>query len=104
MLSIEYLFEDVCVIGDNFIMERFQCKEMDVCWIQRYVENLLVHNEGSRTGATTCRLTDAAKSGYGAVAVVQTPRVDGGQTREFTTTVRELGTAPLMLKVECDSP
>jgi hypothetical protein len=63
-----------------------------------------LHNEGSKIGATTCRLTDAAKPGYGPVAVVQTPRIEGGQTRQFTTTVREFGVAPLSLKAECDAP
>jgi hypothetical protein len=63
-----------------------------------------LHNQGTRVGATTCRLTDAAKPGYGAVAVVQTPRIEAGQTRQFTTTVREFGTTPVSFSVECDSP
>ncbi|HEY0443007.1 MAG TPA: hypothetical protein VGC90_02190 [Candidatus Limnocylindrales bacterium] len=65
---------------------------------------LAVHNEGSKAGSTTCRITEASRGGTGPAAVVQTPRVDPGSTLRFSTSLTEFGTEPLALAVSCQSP
>jgi hypothetical protein len=64
---------------------------------------LNIHNEGSKAGATSCRITDAARADSGPSAVIQTPRVDAGQTRQFSTTLREFGQTPRPLAIQCDA-
>jgi hypothetical protein len=65
---------------------------------------LLVSNDGSKTGATTCQLTRTANRGIGASEVVQTPQVGPGQPVEFTTTTNRFGTAATELSVVCSTP
>jgi hypothetical protein len=65
---------------------------------------LTIHNEGSKGGSTTCRISDASKGNFGPSAIVQTPKVEPGATREFTTTVDEFGTTPIAFAVECQTP
>jgi hypothetical protein len=65
---------------------------------------LTIHNQGSKSGSTTCRISDAAKGNYGPSSIVQTPKVEAGATREFTTTVDEFGSTPIVLAVECQTP
>jgi hypothetical protein len=65
---------------------------------------LTVTNEGSATGQTTCRVTDAADRGSGPAAFVLSPRMEPGETVTFDQTVTELGTVVRPLKVECRTP
>jgi hypothetical protein len=64
---------------------------------------LRVRNDGSRAGATTCRITDAAGPGTRA-GFVATPNVDPGEIVTVTATVTELGTAPRLLAADCPTP
>jgi hypothetical protein len=65
---------------------------------------LEVTNTGSSAGQTTCRITDPSTTGTTAVAVVQSPRIDPGETRSFTSEVTQFGSEPLALAVSCDTP
>jgi hypothetical protein len=65
---------------------------------------LSVHNDGSKAGSTTCRITDPAKGSYGPSSIVQTPKIEPGATREFTATVDEFGSSPIPLAVDCQTP
>jgi hypothetical protein len=67
------------------------------------VVTVTIHNDGSKAGATSCRIMDAARAEGGPTAVIQTPRVDAGQSREFSTTVRQFGNKPVALTVQCDA-
>lgn len=65
---------------------------------------LAVTNEGSRAGATTCRVYDPALPGIGPEsAQVLSPRIEPGRTVTFTKTIGELGSDPRPLAVECRS-
>jgi hypothetical protein len=63
-----------------------------------------VTNTGSSAGQTTCRITDASPRGGGQAAIVQSPRIDPGETRSFTREVIGFGSEPLQLAVECQAP
>ena len=63
-----------------------------------------VTNTGSSAGQTTCRITDASPRGGGHAALVQSPRIESGETRSFTREVTEFGSEPLPLAVECYAP
>lgn len=65
---------------------------------------LAVQNEGSKTGATICRLTRTASRGTGASHIVQSPQIEPGQRREFTTTTDRFGTDTVLLSVDCPNP
>lgn len=65
---------------------------------------LSVTNEGSRAGATTCRVYDPALPGIGPESTqVLSPRIEPGRTVTFTKTISELGSDPRPLAVECRS-
>jgi hypothetical protein len=64
---------------------------------------LTIHNDGTKTGATSCRITEAVRAEAGPTAVIQTPRVEAGGTRQFTTTVRQFGNTPIALAIQCDA-
>lgn len=64
---------------------------------------LRVRNDGSRAGATTCRISDRAGPGTRA-GFVTTPNLDPGETLTVTATVTELGTEPRLLSAECSTP
>jgi hypothetical protein len=64
---------------------------------------LIIHNDGTKAGATSCRITEAAKAEAGPTAVIQTPRVDAGGSRQFTTTLRQFGSTPVALAIQCDA-
>ena len=64
---------------------------------------LTIHNDGTKAGATSCRITDAVRAEAGPTAVVQTPRVEAGSSRQFTTTVRQFGSMPVALAIQCDA-
>ena len=63
-----------------------------------------VHNQGTKAGSTTCRITDPANHGVGPAAIVQSPRVEPGQTRSFSTTLAQFGASPRLLAIGCDGP
>lgn len=63
-----------------------------------------ISNEGSRGGATTCRISDAERSAGGPSQVIQTPSVAAGETLTFTATVTAFGAIVRPLAVECRSP
>jgi hypothetical protein len=65
---------------------------------------LEVTNTGSSGGQTTCRITDASPQGGSQAAVVQSPRIEPGETRSFTRELTEFGSEPLRLAVECLAP
>jgi hypothetical protein len=65
---------------------------------------LLVGNDGTKSGATTCRVVEASRPVGGPGEVVQTPLVPAGSDRLFTLTVTKLGTVPVDLAVDCQSP
>jgi hypothetical protein len=66
--------------------------------------SLTVHNDGTKAGSTTCRITEAARHGTGPAAVVLSPRIEPGVSRGFSTTVSQFGTSAKALAVDCQSP
>ena len=65
---------------------------------------LEVTNGGTSAGQTTCRVTDASPRSSGAAAIVQSPRIEPGETRSFTRELTEFGPEARELAVECHSP
>lgn len=65
---------------------------------------LTVTNQGDAMGQSSCRLSRVGDGGMGTASFVTTPRIGGHQTRTFTSTVTEFGTAPADLQVECRTP
>jgi hypothetical protein len=65
---------------------------------------LAVHNDGSKSGVSTCRLTRTANRGVGAAAIVYSPEIGPGQLVEFTTTTNRFGLEATPLSVECAGP
>jgi len=65
---------------------------------------LEVTNAGTSAGQTTCRVTDASPRSPGAAAIVQSPRIEPGETRSFTRELTEFGPEARVLAVECHSP
>jgi len=65
---------------------------------------LVVHNAGTKAGATTCQIrSDSAPVGQ-QLELVQTPPVPAGQDLTFTTTIHNLGSSPIGLVADCQSP
>lgn len=62
---------------------------------------LSVTNEGSRAGATTCRVYDPVVGISVAAAIMQTPRIEPGATITFNRRVTEFGDDHRTLAVEC---
>ena len=65
---------------------------------------LEVTNHGTSAGQTTCQITDPSLTGSTAVAVVQSPRIEPGASRSFTTWTAQFGSEPLPLAVVCQTP
>ena len=65
---------------------------------------LNVRNVGSRTGQTTCRVTDPADRSGGVGAFMLSPQIDPGETVTFSQRVTELGSSARQLAVECSTP
>jgi hypothetical protein len=65
---------------------------------------LEVTNTGTAAGQAACRITDESAGGTTAATLVQSPRVEPGQTRSFTRDVTEFGSEPLELTVVCEAP
>lgn len=65
---------------------------------------LVVTNNGTSIGSTTCRLSDPAARFGGASGYLQSPRIEPGATITFTGQISQLGTTPRLLAVECSDP
>ena len=65
---------------------------------------LHVTNTGTAAGQSACRITDENPGGTTAAALVQSPRIEPGETRTFTQDVTEFGSEPLELTVVCEAP
>jgi hypothetical protein len=65
---------------------------------------LMVTNQGTSAGATTCVLNDPAARYGGANGYAQSPRIGAGQTVTFTTEITQLGSTPRLLAVQCSAP
>lgn len=63
-----------------------------------------VHNQGTKGGPTTCRITDPANRGVGPAAIVQSPPVAPGQSRSFKATIPQFGASPRLLAITCEAP
>lgn len=65
---------------------------------------LLVRNEGTKGGATTCRIVPDTRPVGGPSEVVQTPSVPAEGEIRFSVTLTRLGTQPIGLVADCQSP
>ena len=65
---------------------------------------LAVQNDGSKSGVSTCRLTQTINRGVGASAIVQSPEIPPGELLEFTATTDRFGLEATPLSVECGGP
>jgi hypothetical protein len=65
--------------------------------------SMSIRNDGSKAGSSTCRL-EPANGALSPSAIVQTPRIQPGESRAFTANVSQFGTSPLPLKVTCQGP
>jgi uncharacterized protein (DUF58 family) len=65
---------------------------------------LTVTNEGTASGQTSCRISDAADRGGGRGAFVVSPEVGPSQTLSFSRVITELGGEVRELVVECRAP
>jgi hypothetical protein len=64
---------------------------------------LVVTNQGSKAGATTCTL-DSPSSLEGTTEVIQTPVIPANGDLTFVATATRFGTAPVALAATCESP
>jgi hypothetical protein len=65
---------------------------------------LIATNEGSRGGATTCRVHDASIASSSAAAFFLSPQIEPGATVTFVRETAALGTQVRPLAVECSMP
>ena len=65
---------------------------------------LIVHNGGSKAAVTTCRIVPDTRPAGGPMDLVQTPSIPAGSDATFTATVTKLGTVPIGLAADCQSP
>jgi hypothetical protein len=65
---------------------------------------MTVHNAGSKSGATTCRLIQDTRPVGQPGDLVQSPTVPAGGDVEFTAVVTQLGKVPIGLVADCQSP
>src|SRR5512143_2658699 len=63
-----------------------------------------VTNQGTNAAATVCEVAASPVRVGAATETVQTPLVPAGRTVEFTAVVTKLGTTPLGLAADCQSP
>jgi hypothetical protein len=66
--------------------------------------SVAVMNEGRTAGATTCRVEQVGNPLGGEFELVQTPLIQPGATAQFTAIVTKLGTTPISLQADCQSP
>lgn len=65
---------------------------------------LNVHNAGSKAGATTCRIIQDTRPVGQPGDLVQSPSVPAGGDLQFSAIVTKLGTVPVGLVADCQSP
>ena len=65
---------------------------------------LTVHNAGTKAGATTCQIVPDTRPAGKQGDLVQTPPVPAGSDLTFTAVVTQLGTNPIGLVADCQSP
>src|SRR3954469_24086906 len=65
---------------------------------------LTVHNDGTNSGATTCRVTETERNGTGPAAVILSPAIEPGSSKTFSTATTQFGTDAVPLTVSCQSP
>jgi hypothetical protein len=65
---------------------------------------IAIANKGRNPAATVCEVSEGPGAVGGPSQTVQTPLIPAGETVEFTTLVTKLGTAPLVLVADCQSP
>jgi len=65
---------------------------------------LTVSNEGSRAASTTCRIVEHGNPTGGPGELVLTPTLEANSSTTFTVTVTKLGTTPIALDADCQSP
>jgi hypothetical protein len=65
---------------------------------------LVVANQGPKSAATTCQVTETPAPIGGPRPVVQTPLVPAHSEIRFTTTLSQFGTDPIALAAECLTP
>lgn len=65
---------------------------------------LSVHNAGEKAGATTCRIVPDTRPAGQLGDLVASPTVPAGGDARFTAVVTRLGTVPVGLVVDCQSP
>jgi hypothetical protein len=65
---------------------------------------LVVHNAGTKNGATTCQIRSASSPVGQQLQLVQTPPIPAGQDLTFTATIHTLGPNPVGLVADCQSP
>jgi hypothetical protein len=65
---------------------------------------LSVHNQGSKAGATTCRVIQDTRPAGQPGDLVQSPTVPAGSDVRFTAVVTKLGMVPVGLVADCQSP
>ncbi len=65
---------------------------------------VIVTNQGSKGGSTTCRIVEASRPIGGAGELLQTPIVPAGSSMTFSATVTKFGTTPVALGADCQTP
>jgi hypothetical protein len=65
---------------------------------------LSVHNAGTKAGATTCQIVPDSRPVGATGDLVQSPTVPAGGEIEFSATITRLGTVPIGLVANCQSP
>ena len=63
-----------------------------------------VTNQGRTAGATACRIEQVGDPLGGQFELVQSPLVQPGATVQFSAVVTKLGTLPIALQSDCQSP
>jgi len=65
---------------------------------------VLLANEGTKAAATTCRIVLAGNPVGGPGELLQTPPVPAKSSVRFSAVVTKLGTTPIALDADCQSP
>jgi predicted nucleic acid-binding Zn ribbon protein len=65
---------------------------------------VMVENQGKKAGATTCRIVAAGNPVGGQGELVQTPLIQPASSVQFTSVITKLGTDPVALDADCQSP
>jgi len=63
-----------------------------------------VMNAGRTAGATTCRIEPVGNPLGTDFELIQTPLIQGGASLQFSAVITKLGTTPIPLQADCQSP